>query len=293
MNINLNAYRNQIHLDDEFTPIVKNDSLDQLLTMLVEEPSGMELLGRMDLKNGNYTQRDLVRAMLTVRPSGNVPDSMEALVDAMLQKELKHKQITDHKDIQRVSSNYPASEFVSVWNGDITTLEIDAIVNAANSQMEGCFVPFHNCIDNVIHNAAGVRLREDCATIINEQEQLEQTGNAKITRGYNLPAQYVMHTVGPIIRNALPTEKDARELAKSYEACLNVAKEYGRIKSIAFCSISTGVFGYPFADAARIALNTVADWLEKNPGTIDHVVFNTYGQTATDTYLELLNEWRR
>ncbi|PXY01996.1 protein-ADP-ribose hydrolase [Marinifilum breve] len=292
MNINLNAYKEHIDLDQSFTPNLDKHSLDELLTALIEEPSGMALLGRLDLKNENYTQRDLIRALLTVRPSGNLSDSLVGLVDSMLQNELKDKSVTNHQQIPRIESEYPASNSVSVWNGDISTLKIDAIVNAANSQMEGCFVPFHNCIDNVIHNAAGIMLREDCAEIMNLQGELEQTGNAKITRGYNLPAQYVMHTVGPIVRTSQPTNMDAMELAKSYESCLNVAKEYGHIKSIAFCSISTGVFGYPIEEAANVALSTVAKWLESNPNTIEHVVFNTYGKEATDTYMRILKEWR-
>lgn len=292
MNINLNAYKEHIDLDQSFTPNLDKHSLDELLTALIEEPSEMALLGRLDLKNENYTQRDLIRALLTVRPSGSVSNSIVGLVDAMLQDELKDKSVTNHQQIPRIESEYPASNSVSVWNGDISTLKIDAIVNAANNQMEGCFVPFHNCIDNVIHNAAGIMLREDCAEIMNLQGELEQTGNAKITRGYNLPAQYVMHTVGPIVRTSQPTNMDAIELAKSYESCLNVAKEYGHIKSIAFCSISTGVFGYPIEEAANVALSTVAKWLESNPNTIEHVVFNTYGKEATDTYMRILKEWR-
>lgn len=292
MNINLNAYKKQIKLDEKFTPGLNKNSLDELLSMLIEEPSGMALLGSMNLKNGNYSQRDLIRALLTVRPSGKVSDNMVALVDSMLQDEIKDKNITKHKDLPNIESNYPASKYISVWDGDITTLEIDAIVNAANSQMEGCFVPFHNCIDNVIHNAAGVMLREDCATIMNLQGTLEQTGSAKITRGYNLPSQYVIHTVGPIVRNTQPDDIDAKELAKAYEACLNLVKEYGSIKSIAFCSISTGVFGYPIEKAAKVALSTVSNWLNNNPNVIDHVVFNTYGKSATDTYTKILKEWR-
>ncbi|NOU58301.1 protein-ADP-ribose hydrolase [Marinifilum caeruleilacunae] len=292
MNINLNAYKEQIDLHQKFTPNLNNNSLDELLTTLIEEPSGMSLLSQLDLINGNYSQRDLIRALLTVRPSGNLPDSLVGLVDSMLQDELKHKNITNHQDIPRITSDNPASKSISVWDGDISTLKIDAIVNAANKQMEGCFVPFHNCIDNVIHNAAGVMLREDCATVMNLQGELEQTGKAKITRGYNLPAQYVLHTVGPIIRGARPNLLDAKKLANSYESCLNLAKEYGHIKSIAFCSISTGVFGYPLEDAAKIALSTVTDWLQNNPNSIEHIVFNTFGQSATDTYMNLLKDWR-
>jgi len=292
MNITLDQYRKQIHLDDSFLPQQSDSSLDNLMSALIEEPSGMALLGRLDLKNGNYSQRDLIRALLTVRPSGSVSNSLVDFVDAMLQDELKDKSVMNHQQIPRIESEYPASNSVSVWNGDISTLKIDAIVNAANNQMEGCFVPFHNCIDNVIHNAAGIMLREDCAEIMNLQGELEETGSAKITRGYNLPSQYVMHTVGPIVRTSQPTNMDAMELAKSYESCLNVAKEYGHIKSIAFCSISTGVFGYPIEEAANVALSTVAKWLENNPNTIEHVVFNTYGKEATDTYLRILKEWR-
>lgn len=153
----------------------------------------------------------------------------------------------------------PSDKFV-LWQGDITQLNADAIVNAANKYMLGCFQPLHACIDNAIHSAAGPQLREDCETIMSNQKESEMTGGAKITRGYNLPAKFDLHTVGPIVPKGTElTEKQKAELASCYQACLEVANEIGGIKTIAFCAISTGVFGFPKPDAANIAIKTVND----------------------------------
>ena len=172
-----------------------------------------------------------------------------------------------------------------LWRGDITTLEVDAIVNAANSQMLGCWVPGHHCIDNAIHTYSGVQLRAECARIMDAQGHEEPTGAAKITDAYNLPAKHVIHTVGPIA-NGHPTDLHRNQLASCYRSCLDLAADHG-LRSIAFCCISTGVFGFPQREAAAIAVQTVGDWLSANRSDMT-VVFNVFSGKDKSIYAELL-----
>ena len=176
-----------------------------------------------------------------------------------------------------------------LWQGDITRLKVDAIVNAANSQMLGCWQPLHNCIDNCIHSAAGIQLRQECYKLMQTQGHDEQTGQAKITRGYNLPARYVIHTVGPIVpQGSLPTVRQEQQLASCYRSCLDVAHANG-LKSIAFCCISTGVFNFPNWRAAEIALATVKEWLATHhSSSINQIVFNVFLDKDYDIYKQLL-----
>lgn len=175
-----------------------------------------------------------------------------------------------------------------MWQGDITRLEIDAIVNAANNQMLGCFQPLHACIDNAIHSAAGPQLREDCYTIMRLQGAKEKTGTAKVTRAYNLLSKYVLHTVGPIVmRGTAVTDKQRFELVSSYTACLEVAKRVESIKTIAFCAISTGVFGFPKKEAAEIAVNTVMNWLQENPRSFEKIVFCVFSEEDYQIYYDV------
>ncbi len=180
---------------------------------------------------------------------------------------------------------------ISIWVGDITTLKVDVIVNAANAYLLGCRIPNHTCIDNAIHSAAGPRLRGDCATIINKQGGLEPVGTAKITRAYALPSKYILHTVGPqLFPGSQPSKAEEQQLQNSYLSCLNVAAEVGDIRSIAFCAISTGFFGYPKPQAAQIALSTVSAWLHEHPGRFDLVVFNLYSAADASHYEVLVSE---
>jgi len=175
-----------------------------------------------------------------------------------------------------------------VWQGDITRLKVDAIVNAANSQMLGCFHPLHKCIDNAIHSAAGVQLREECHQLMLKQGHEEPTGQAKITRAYNLPCKYVIHTVGPIIPNGIPTEFQKEQLASCYRSIMACADE-NRLESIAFCCISTGEFRFPNQMAAEIAVRTVKDYLTEHPdSSIKQVVFNVFKDIDRDIYQRLL-----
>ncbi len=199
--------------------------------------------------------------------------------DAYLQTETSEKGITKLSDLQ------PVQDGLYLWKGDITKLCCDAIVNAANSGMLGCFCPCHGCIDNAIHTYAGIQLRADCAELMSKQGHEEETGKAKITPAYNLPCNYVLHTVGPIIYGHL-TEKDKKQLASCYRSCLELA-EQNKIKSIAFCCISTGEFHFPNDKAAEIAVQTVKDY-KRQTGSKIEVIFNVFKQIDYEIYRELL-----
>lgn len=204
-----------------------------------------------------------------------------AVQDRMLQGLIAEAGITRADELPRT----PADSRLSLWRGDITTLAADAIVNAANSQMLGCWVPGHYCIDNAIHTFAGVQLRAECARLMAAQGFPEPTGMAKVTGAYNLPARWIIHTVGPIA-NGRATEVDRALLADCYESCLAAAADLG-CQSIAFCCISTGVFGFPQVEAAAIAVATVRAWLDAHDAPL-HVVFNVFGAEDERIYRELL-----
>ena len=183
----------------------------------------------------------------------------------------------------------PTGKQLSLWQGDITRLRVDAIVNAANAQMLGCFHPLHKCIDNAIHSAAGVQLREECHWLMLQQGHPEPTGRAKITKAYNLPCKYVIHTVGPIIPDGIPTASQKDQLAAScYRGIMACADENG-LESVAFCCISTGEFRFPNRLAAEIAVQTVNDYLNAHPDcSVKQVVFNVFKDVDRDIYQRLL-----
>lgn len=179
----------------------------------------------------------------------------------------------------------PPTPHLALWRGDITRLRADAIVNAANSTLLGCFHPCHGCIDNAIHSAAGLQLRDACHRLIRAQGHDEPVGKAKLTPGYNLPSRYVLHTVGPLV-SGQPTALQRRELASCYRSCLELAAEH-RLESVAFCCISTGEFHYPHQEAAEIAVNTVTAFLQSH-STIKKVIFNVYQEPDALLYRRLL-----
>lgn len=233
----------------------------------------------------------LLRARLTELAPGAVDPQSRDLIDRLLQALARQHAPVLPDDLPRLTgTSYPVGERTSLWRGDITTLAADAIVNAANAQMLGCFVPFHACIDNAIHWAAGPQLRDDCARIMERQGHHEPTGMAKATRAYNLPSRFVLHTVGPIVRGA-PSAADADLLAACYRACLDLAARLPEVRSVAFCAISTGVFGYPKAAAAQVALRTVADWLTTRRSRL-HVIFNVFSVEDEAIYRKALTGWR-
>lgn len=215
---------------------------------------------------------------MNVRPPAPVSEDFLKVQDEYLQGVLAEKEVTHIQDLT------PVQPGLYLWQGDITTLAADAIVNAANSAMLGCFVPCHGCIDNAIHSAAGVQLRLECARIMAQQAE-ESTGRAKITRAYNLPCRYVLHTVGPIIDGRV-TRQDRELLASCYRSCLELAATYG-LKSIAFCCISTGEFHFPNELAAEIAIRTVKDYQQQNPNRME-VIFNVFKDCDYEIYKRLL-----
>lgn len=220
----------------------------------------------------------LLRTLMNLRPP--MPASPEFLTrqDQFLQDEAARKGIT------RVDDLTPLREGIYLWQGDITTLQADAIVNAANSQMLGCFVPCHGCIDNAIHTYAGVQLRQACHELMIRQGTPEPTGAAKITPGYNLPAAWVIHTVGPIVNGPL-TREHCTLLKKCYQSCLELAEEKG-LHSLAFCCISTGEYHFPPEEAAAIAVGAVKNFMEKDR-TLKKIVFNVYKDEDLKIYRSL------
>ncbi|MFC9131545.1 protein-ADP-ribose hydrolase [Streptomyces sp. NPDC057099] len=297
------AYRAAIALGEPFRSANGHDP-DQRSADLVREALG--LLGddpaavRAGLRPGaadrldDAAARRLLRAVLTVREPGPLPGGTARVLDALLSGERLARGTTDAASLPTLrdtlpSTAYRAADRTALWRGDITTLGADAVVNAANSALLGCFAPVHPCVDNAIHAAAGPRLRADCHTIMTRQGTPEPTGTAKITRGYHLPARYVLHTVGPIVDGPLRPQHD-RALAASYRACLDLATEVDGLRTVAFCGIGTGVFGYPKKPAARTALDTVADWLDAHPGRLDRVIFNVYADEDHAAYTHALTE---
>ena len=225
------------------------------------------------------TQWQLLRGLLNIREPRRIGTDFLQIQDAYLQEEIAAKGITDAADLT------PLQPGLYLWQGDITTLKCDAIVNAANSGMTGCYIPCHGCIDNAIHTYAGVQLRLECARIMSAQGHAEPTGRAKITPAYNLPCRYVLHTVGPIITGRV-TPRDERLLADCYRSCLELAAQYG-VESVAFCCISTGEFHFPNVRAAETALGTVREYKARTKSDMK-VIFNVFKDQDADIYRRLL-----
>ena len=224
-------------------------------------------------------KRRLLRSLMNVRPPAPIREDFLTVQDAYLAARLAERGVTHLSDLT------PVQPGLYLWQGDITTLAADAIVNAANSQLLGCFIPCHSCIDNAIHTYAGVQLRLACARLMAEQGTEEPTDSAKITPGYNLPCRRVLHTVGPIVGEVV-TPSDRELLAGCYRSCLELAAANG-LRSVAFCCISTGEFHFPNELAARIATQTVRQWQRQNPERIE-VIFNVFKDRDREIYHRLL-----
>ena len=209
-------------------------------------------------------------------------DEFLKIQDEYLTEENRRIGITDIEDLQPIAGN----NRLYLWQGDMTTLKVSAIVNPANEALLGCFQILHSCADNVIHSKAGLGLRYKCNCIMEKQGHPEPTGQAKITPAYNLPCDYVIHTVGPIVQGPL-TKKHEQLLASCYKSCLDIAEENG-VKSIALCCISTGVFMFPNQRAAEIAVETVKNWLDET-GSEMKIVFNVFKDLDFEIYEKLLN----
>jgi O-acetyl-ADP-ribose deacetylase (regulator of RNase III) len=300
--LSLEEYSDLIHLNKPYSPPKiapeaekeRMSIVDDLVTYLNSE-SSIEIKTEGEFDSSLYNvKRQKLYSLLTVRKPSPLPSWFYLKLGGFLQRELKEKQITDANNIPRINQStskisYKNLDCCALWLGDITSIKCDAIVNAANKWLLGCFRPFHPCIDNAIHSAAGPKLREDCEVIIKRQGCFEGTGWAKITKAYNLPSKYVLHTVGPIFdensRKCSPSQEE--ELSNCYISCLNLAHRMS-IRSIAFCSISTGIFGFPIISATQIALQTVEKWIEKNSDAFDLIVFNVFSKEDYNTYESVL-----
>ncbi len=249
-------------------------SAEKLINYLLNENPDY---GKVRIPSSENEQFRLYRSLVNIRKPCDISEEYLASEDKFLQEKIAEKGVTEIADLSTVESN------IYLWQGDITTLKCGAIVNAANSEMTGCYQPCHNCIDNCIHTFAGIRLRLECAGIMEKQGYPEPTGQAKITPAYNLPCEYVIHTVGPIVQGKL-TAEHCRLLESCYRSCLEIAVQNG-IDSIAFCCISTGVFGFPKQEAAEIAVRTVRDFMKYHR---IKVIFNVFGDDDYAIYKRLL-----
>lgn len=224
-------------------------------------------------------QKQLLRGLMNIRPPRPISQSFLRIQDAYLQEEQRKKGIVSLDTLS------PIQPGIYLWRGDITTLSCDAIVNAANSGMTGCYVPNHHCIDNCIHTFSGVQLRLVCANLMQQQGYAEPTGQAKITPAYNLPCRYILHTVGPIISGRV-SRKDRAALASCYHSCLELAAAH-QLESVAFCCISTGEFHFPNEQAAEIAVQTVQQFLRQET-SVKQVIFNVFKDVDQALYKRLL-----
>ena len=280
MMLSLADYRNVIPLQYKQKPPItltegeKSAICDEMLGVLLEE--------RNEIAAFSYpyqVKRDLIWGYLNERMPNPVGARFLELQDRLFWAET----------LERGPVSVDSLEFngnIALWQGDITLLGADAIVNAANNALLGCFIPHHKCIDNAIHSRAGVQVRLDCSKIMGLQGEPEPAGCAKITLGYNLPAKYIIHTVGPMVRREV-TEQDRAMLRSCYTSCLDVAAEAG-LSSVAFCCVATGVFSFPHAEAAEIAVGAVLRWKMRHADVRMHIIFNTYLDEDTAVYRNIL-----
>ena len=242
-------------------------------------------------------KKNAIRSLMNIRMPRELSDELLNLQNEYLQEELSAKGVVSLSDIptikEQFNSKFTHADKISLWQGDITRLKVGAIVNAANSQMLGCFVPCHRCIDNAIHSFAGMQLREECNTIMSQRRikygrnYEESTGTATLTLGYNLPCDYVIHTVGPIVYNRL-NDSLCQDLENCYENVLKCCLEHD-IKSVAFCCISTGEFHFPNDRAAEIAVETVTRFLENHADWMERIIFNVFKDSDKYIYENTLN----
>ena len=247
-----------------------------LIRRLLKEQSRYS---NIQIPAGTDEQKSMLRSLMNIRVPDTIDEEFLSVQDEYL------RQVSVEKGTVTISDMEEIQPDIYIWKGDITRLKVGAIVNAANSGMTGCYRPCHNCIDNCIHTYAGIQLRLTCAEIMEEQGYDEPTGQAKITPAYNLPCDYVIHTVGPIVQGKLTQEHEAL-LSSCYRSCLEIA-DANQVDSIAFCCISTGVFMFPNERAAEIAVKTIKEYKEKTGSSIQ-VVFNVFKDLDEEIYRERL-----
>lgn len=266
---------NEMTQDQRLDYLVKEFKADSNEYKNIETPEDLE------------GKRRILRSLMNIR----MPHKMSADVITVQDKYLRER--ASDKGIVNLSEIPAIRDGISIWQGDITRLAVDAIVNAANSQMLGCFIPMHTCIDNCIHSFAGIQLREECNRQMNllriryGRDYEQSTAAPMLTDGYNLPAKKVIHIVGPVVQYKLTPELE-KDLADCYRNILDMCMENG-LKSVAFCCISTGVFHFPNKRAAEIAVNTVSDWMNEHPGEMERVIFNVFKDEDKDIYERLLS----
>ena len=271
-----------------------NDITDILLKKLKEDSTEYKTLETDDYDLAE--KKNAIRSLMNIRMPLETPDELLKVQDDYLQEELTAKGIVTLSEIPTIKEQYdskaPFADKLSLWQGDITRLKVGAIVNAANSQMLGCFVPCHRCIDNAIHSAAGMQLRAECNHIMQKKRMQygrkyeEPTGTAVLTKAYNLPCDYVIHTVGPIVYGGLNNAL-RQDLHNCYESALKCCME-NDIKSIAFCCISTGEFHFPNGEAAKIAWETVLNFLQTHDKAMERVIFNVFKDSDREIYERLV-----
>ena len=238
----------------------------------------------LEVADDYQEKRMTLRSLMNIRMPGEMSEETVRVQDEFLAREAMEKGIVPFQEIPTAARQYgsssPLGEKISIWQGDITRLKAGAIVNAANSQMLGCFVPCHRCIDNAIHSAAGIQLRRECSSYMKHRKiqygprYEEPVGQAVLTKGFNLPAEYVIHTVGPVVTGSL-NETLREELRSCYKSVLECCVEHG-ISSVAFCCISTGEFHFPNQEAARIAVGTVSEYLKTHGDSFERIIFNVF-----------------
>ncbi|MBQ6582444.1 MAG: protein-ADP-ribose hydrolase [Mogibacterium sp.] len=266
----------------------REERLDFLVEAFKEDSGEYRDLATPADTNG---KRRVLRSLMNIRLPRAMPPDVLAVQDQYLQDRIRQNGIIRLAEIPTIAdqgSTHLQADRLSLWQCDITRLAVDAIVNAANSQMLGCFIPMHTCIDNCIHTYAGIQLRAECARQMDQlrirygRDYEQPTSIPMLTGGYNLPAKNIIHIVGPIVRSRVTPDLD-EALAACYRNTLDLCAENG-LKSVAFCCISTGVFRFPNQRAARIAVKTVTEWLTAHPDTLERVIFNVYKDEDREYY---------
>lgn len=268
-------------VDLRFRPRKREILSEEEKSAICDEMLGILLEERNEIAAFSYpykVKRDLIWGFLNQRLPNPVSPRFLEIQDKLFSSETEERGVVD-------ADEFAYDDGIALWQGDITRLKADAVVNAANNSLLGCFIPHHKCIDNVIHSRAGVQVRLDCSKIMGAQGESEPSGCAKITLAYNLPSKYIIHTVGPMVSIQV-TEGNERVLRNCYLSCLNLAREM-KLKSIAFCCISTGIFGFPGEDAAAIAVGAVKNWLLETGYPI-RVVFNVFLDKDLEIYRDVL-----
>ena len=274
----------------------KEMTQEQRLDLLVEEfKTDSDEYKNLETPEDDEGKRRVLRSLMNIRMPKELTEKVRVLQDEYLKERVREKGVVTLADIPTIKeqgSDISLSDKISIWQGDITRLAVDGIVNAANSQMLGCFVPMHTCIDNCIHTYAGVQMRYECNRQMNElrrrlgRDYEQPTAVPMLTDGYNLPAKKVIHIVGPIVNYALTPELE-KDLSDCYRNTLDLCLENG-LNSVAFCCISTGVFHFPNDSAAQIATETVKKWLSEHGGQMERVIFNVFKDEDKELYEEKL-----